>query len=133
MKTYQPNNSPIKFVIAITKYNDDHSYKKTIIDVLYTTKRYEMVDQNDVSTKTNQDADIHIGLLGIEGDTPRHIDNPSKITWRLLIGKTPHNTALRSAYYVVKHTTIGNTDGDFNKLLDDIADTIVQYYENNLQ
>lgn len=130
MKTYQPNNGPIKFVVVNSEYNDDHAYNKTIIDVLYTTKRYELVDQNDVSTKTNQDADIPIGLLAIESDTPRHINDPSKITWSLLIDKTPHNTSLRSPYYVTKHTTIGNTDADFNEMLDGIAEKIVQYYKN---
>ena len=42
MKTYQPNNGPIKFVVVNSEYNDDHAYNKTIIDVLYTTKRYEL-------------------------------------------------------------------------------------------
>lgn len=130
MKTYQPNNGPIKFVVVNSEYNDDRAYNKTIIDVLYTTKRYELVDQNDVSTKTNQDADIHIGLLAIESDAPRHINDPSKITWSLLINKTLHNTSLRSPYYVTKHTTIGNTDADFNEMLDGIAEKIVQDYKN---
>lgn len=131
MKTYQPNNGPIKFVVVNSEYNDDHTYNKTIIDVVcYITKRYKLVDQNDVSTKTNQDADIPIGLLAIESDTPRHINDPSKITWSLLIDKTPHNTSLRSPYYVTKHTTIGNTDADFNEMLDGIAEKIVQYYKN---
>ena len=130
MKTYQPNNGPIKFVVVNSEYNDDPAYNKTIIDVLYTTKRYELVYQNDVSTKTNQDADIPIGLLAIESDTPRHINDLSKITWSLLIDKTPHNTSLRSPYYVTKHTTIGITDADFNEMLDGIAEKIVQYYKN---
>ena len=31
MKTYQPNNGPIKFVVVNSEYNDDHTYNKTII------------------------------------------------------------------------------------------------------
>lgn len=141
MKTHQPNNGPIKFVVVNTEYNDDHTYNKTIIDVIYTTKKDMLVYQHstvgrkqpqsiDVPTKMSQDVDIHIGLLMIEGDTPRNIDT-SKVTWKLSINKTPHETSLRSPYYVTNHTTINNTDYDFNKLLEDIADTIVQYYENH--
>ena len=140
MKTYQPNNGPIKFVVVNTEYNDDHTYNKTIIDVIYTTKKDMLVYQHstvgrkqpqsiDVPTKMNQDVDVRIGFLGIEGDTPRNIDT-SNITWRLSIGKTPYDTFLRSPYYVTNHTTINNTDYDFNKLLEDIAERIVQYYKN---
>lgn len=140
MKTYQPNNGPIKFVVVNTEYNDDHTYNKTIIDVIYTTKKDMLVYQHstvgrkqpqsiDVPTKMNQDVDVRIGFLGIEGDTPRNIDT-SNITWRLSIGKTPYDTFLRSPYYVTNHTTINNADYDFNKLLEDIAERIVQYYKN---
>lgn len=140
MKTYQPNNGPIKFVVVNTEYNDDHTYNKTIIDVIYTTKKDMLVYQHstvdrkqpqsiDVPTKMNQDVDVRIGFLGIEGDTPRNIDT-SNITWRLSIGKTPYDTFLRSPYYVTNHTTINNTDYDFNKLLEDIAERIIQYYKN---
>jgi hypothetical protein len=140
MKTYQPNNGPIKFVVVNTEYNDDHTYNKTIIDVIYTTKKDMLVYQHstvgrkqpqsiDVPTKMNQDVDVRIGFLGIEGDTPRNIDT-SNITWRLSIDKTPYDTFLRSPYYVTNHTTINNTDYDFNKLLEDIAERIVQYYKN---
>ena len=141
MKTYQPNNGPIKFVVVNTEYNDDHTYNKTTIDVVYTTKKDNLVYQHntvgrkqpqsiDVPTKMSQEVDVHIGLLGIEGNTPRNIDT-SKVTWKLSIDKTPYDTSLRSPYYVTNHTTINNTDYDFNKLLGDIADTIVQYYENH--
>mgnify|MGYP001026219015 CR=1 FL=1 len=141
MKTYQPNNGPIKFVVVNSEYNDDHTYNKIIMDVFYTTTKDKLVYQHstvgrrqpqsiDVPTKMSQEVDVHIGLLRIEGDTPRDIDT-SKVTWKLSIGKTPYDTSLRSPYYVTNHTTINNTDYDFNKLLGDIADTIVQYYENN--
>ena len=131
MKTYQPNNGPIKFVVVNSEYNDDHTYNKIIMDVFYTTTKDKLVYQHstvgrkqpqsiDVPTKMSQEVDVHIGLLRIE-----------KVTWKLSIGKTPYDTSLRSPYYVTNHTTINNTDYDFNKLLGDIADTIVQYYENN--
>ena len=140
MKTYQPNNGPIKFVVVNTEYNDDHTYNKTIMDVIYTTKKDNLVYQHntvgrkqpqsiDVPTKMNQDVDVRIGFLGIEGDTPRNIDT-SNITWRLAINKTPYDTLLQSPYYITDHTTINNTDYDFNKLLEDIAERIVQYYKN---
>lgn len=140
MKTYQPNNGPIKFVVVNSEYNDDHTYNKIIMDVFYTTTKDKLVYQHsivgrkqpqsiDVPTKMSQEVDVHIGLLRIEGDTPRNIDT-SNITWRLSIDKTPYDTFLRSPYYVTNHTTINNTDYDFNKLLEDIAERIVQYYKN---
>lgn len=128
MKTYQPNNSPIKFV-ELTRTYDEYGCS-VVVEVICDTKKWVVTQQNGVVTKVNRGG-LHLGVLDIRFKaTPTKYCVTSDITWNLSLNRTPYGTVLQSPHHMSNRININATGYAFNEMLDGIAEKIVQYYKN---
>lgn len=127
MKTYQPNNLPIKFVELTRRY--DASGCNTVMEVVYDAKKWVLTHQNGVPTKVNRMNEVHLGVIDIRTKKATRDYLISDITLNVSLNKTSHGVVLQSPHYISKQMVIGVTDHHFNEMLDGLADEIIQYYE----